>query len=378
LNNIIQGPALEKLKELDSESVDCCITSPPYWALRDYKTEGQLGLEPTFQEYITKLIEIFNQVKRVLKKTGSCWVNIGDTYSGSGTRGGQGYEDSKDITERRYYKAPKEIPEKSLCLIPQRFAIAMVDAGWICRNTIIWYKPNCMPSSAKDRFTVDFEYLFFFTRSQKYYFDTQYEGLTELTKDRMTRQYSQVKKYHVGLDKRTDWPESMKTLGRLKRCVWKIPTQPFSEAHFAVFPPQLVETPLKACCPEFICKKCGKPREKIIESKPLHRYELPQDHPQYRPREFYARTKIDDNCTMINNDNNAVFSATIKATGLTDCDCNAGFDGGIVLDPFIGSGTVGLVAMQNARNFIGIELSQAYIEMAIKRLQPYLLQTRLL
>ena len=301
LNNILHGTALEKLKELQSESVDCCITSPPYWSLRDYKTEGQLGLESTFQEYITKLIEIFDQVKRVLKKTGSCWVNMGDTYSGSGTRGGQGYEDSKDITERRYYNSTGQIPEKSLCLIPQRFQIAMVDEGWICRNTIIWYKPNCMPSSALDRFTVNFEYFFFFTKSQKYYFETQYESMDKYPVGE--------KMPAIGGNKAPGYENPVYSgnrpyaspLGRIKRCVWKIPTAQFSQAHFAVFPPALVKTPLLACCP-------------------------------------------------VN---------------------------GLVLDPFLGSGTVGLVAMQNARNFLGIELSQEYIDMAMQRLDPYLKQERL-
>ena len=358
MNNILHGPALEKLKELDSESVDFCITSPPYWALRDYKTEGQLGLEPTFQEYITKLIEIFNQVKRVLKKSGSSWVNIGDTYN----------------------------PEKSLCLIPQRFAIAMVDAGWICRNTIIWYKPNCMPSSARDRFTVDFEYLFFFTKSQRYYFDTQYEPL--IVPNRKTGDHIGGNKYidFVGADKYTDLRNNgyrLNPLGRIKRCVWKIPTQPFSEAHFAVFPPALVETPLKACCPEFVCRKCGKPRERIIESTVPPQPQRPNNNGKWDSYEDNIASKRIATGNHAKRDylrslgiENDTTPKTFK--GYTECGCNAGFDGGIVLDPFIGSGTVGLVAIQNARNFIGIELSQSYIDMAMKRLEPYLLQTRLI
>lgn len=340
MNKILHGNALDKLKELDSESIDCCITSPPYWALRDYKTEGQLGLEPTFTEYISKLIEIFNEVKRVLKRSGSCWVNLGDTYSGSGGAAGhheEYYNKSGRVkgNESKYKQIkPDDIPGKSLCLIPQRFQIAMVDAGWICRNTIIWHKPNCMPSSAKDRFTVDFEYLFFFTKSPRYYFETQYEPLTEITINEMKKQYEgqpmkdyegngvqnpsdikhrMIKKYQDRKFVGNKYPPEVSgyysgkiwnpqpQLGRLKRCVWKIPTAPFSEAHFAVFPPAIVETPLKSTCP--------------VE--------------------------------------------------------------GIVLDPFLGSGTVALVALQNARNFIGIELNQSYIDMAMKRLEPYLLQTRL-
>lgn len=328
LNKILQGSAQDKLKELESESVDCCITSPPYWALRDYKTPGQLGLEPTFTEYIQKLVEIFAEVKRVLKKTGSLWVNLGDTYAGMSAAWGN--VRSENVNETHSIpKRTRTVPEKSLCCIPQRFQIAMVDAGWICRNTIIWYKPNCMPSSAKDRFTVDFEYLFFFTKSQKYYFETQYERMDDFEdyKRRMTKRYDTKYKDDGNGQTLSSWRREKKfcpigganklegygnptysgnewqpsALGRIKRCVWKIPTQPFSEAHFAVFPPAIVETPLKATCPSE----------------------------------------------------------------------------GIVLDPFMGSGTVALVAMQNARNFVGIELNEEYIKMAKERLDPYLKQERL-
>jgi site-specific DNA-methyltransferase (adenine-specific) len=396
LNNILHGPALDKLKELDSESVDCCITSPPYWALRDYKQVGQLGLEPTFQEYITKLIEIFNQVKRVLKKTGSCWVNIGDTYNTDaygGNRNGTGKNTKVkprwEVGGQKFVKPEQRtVPDKCLCLIPQRFQIAMVDQGWICRNTIIWYKPNCMPSSAKDRFTVDFEYLFFFTKSQKYYFDTQYEPhesseekYNSSKKKWFTQEQgkynNETKTWHEFGDSKP-FINPQNPLGRIKRCVWKIPTQPFSEAHFAVFPPALVETPLKACCPEYICKKCGKPREKITE--PIYHVS------RVYPKDFDTKgLKYGQNFNRDDNKRDEVYAGRPrvashvgdKVLGFKECDCNAGFDGGIVLDPFIGSGTVGLVAMQNARNFIGIELSQAYIDMAMKRLEPYLLQTRL-
>lgn len=161
---VLIGNCAEILKTLPSESIDCVVTSPPYWGLRDYKTEpvewpdgwrGQLGLEPTPQLYIQHLVGIFDEVKRVLKDTGTCWVNLGDTYGGTTKT------------------------DKSLAQIPSRFAIAMTDAGWILRNEIIWWKRNCMPSSVKDRFTVDFEKLFFFVKSKKYYFEQQLEPVAE-------------------------------------------------------------------------------------------------------------------------------------------------------------------------------------------------------
>ena len=243
-NRILHGSALDQLKTLDSDSVDCCITSPPYWALRDYKTEGQLGLEPTFQEYIKKLVDIFSEVRRVLKKSGACWINLGDTYAGTGSKGNYETRDPKYRNGRNGQdialnnKVPG-IADKCLCCIPERFAIAMVDQGWILRNKIIWYKPNCMPSSAKDRFTVNWEYLFFFSKSQRYYFETQYEPMG-WTEDKPMPKIGGNKA--PGYENPTysgNQPE-VSPLGRIKRCVWKIPTAAFSEAHFATFPSALV------------------------------------------------------------------------------------------------------------------------------------------
>ena len=384
MNNILHGSADDKLKELEADSVDCCITSPPYWGLRDYKTPGQLGLEPTFQEYIKKLVDIFSQVRRVLKKSGACWVNLGDTYAGTGDKKGRSEGQGLDViasgrTQDTYNNKKVEgVSNKSLCLIPERFAIAMVDEGWILRNKIIWFKPNCMPSSAKDRFTVDWEYLFFFTKSQRYYFETQYEPHIKTPEEYASRRqygyhYEEMETLGVdvvkgGHDKHFINPQN--PLGRIKRCVWKIATQPFSEAHFATFPPALVKTPLLATCPEYICKRCDKAREKIIESQ------LYATRPG-NVAKYEDKSRFNTNHNHLYDNLKYRYMANRKEAGLTDCGCNAGFDGGLVLDPFAGAGTVPLVALQNARNFIGIELNQSYIDMALKRLEPYLLQTRL-
>jgi len=216
--DLIQGDCLEVLKTLPSESVDCVMTSPPYWALRDYGVEGQLGLEPTFQEYINKLCDIFDEVKRVLKKEGTCWVNISDTYSGNK----EGKTDNKvsnylKDTTKNLHKKRGNYPDKCLCCIPDRFKIEMVNRGWICRNEIIWHKPNCMPSSVKDRFTVDFEKIFFFTKSKKYYFETQYEPL---------QAPETTKRTAVGGDGSGELGSSVRfgnsEQGRNKRCVFQI------------------------------------------------------------------------------------------------------------------------------------------------------------
>jgi DNA modification methylase len=283
---VICGDALSVLRDIPSESVHCCVTSPPYWALRDYGVPGQIGLEPTFTEYITKLCDIFDEVKRVLKKEGTCWVNMGDTYStvsgrqGKGDLYGKQPKFSKSADEAMPTKIKTALPNKSLCQIPSRFAIEMCNRGWILRNEIIWHKPNCMPQSVKDRFTVDFEKLFFFVKSQEYYFETQYEpalmnrwgGSAFKPKDG----YQYKSEAAIKVRERDIMPEK-----RCMRSVWAIPTKPYTEAHFAAYPPELVHLPIRAGCPP----------------------------------------------------------------------------GGVVLDPFVGSGTTAAVARQLERRFIGVELN---------------------
>ena len=193
LDKIIQGDSLEVLKTFPDEFVDCVITSPPYWALRDYGVEGQLGLEQTFQEYITKLCDIFSEVKRVLKKEGTCWVNLGDCYSSDSSyskNGRQEFGNDKigmmnkskgqflkaTDTERMgmkggRLKGGKVFKKKSLIMIPERFAIEMCGRGWILRNKIIWHKRNGMPSSVIDRLSNKYEVVYFFSKDTNYYFD---------------------------------------------------------------------------------------------------------------------------------------------------------------------------------------------------------------
>ncbi len=366
---ILHGDCLVKLKEIDEKSVNMCMTSPPYWALRDYgtaswdggdkncdhianpkatkkfgneefnknrpsreetKTAGyyenvcpkcgarridkQLGLEPTFEEYVNKLCDIFDQVKRVLRDDGTCWVNMGDTYSGTSSKGD--YRDPKYKEGRNgqsiSLNAKTSLPSKCLLMIPMRFAIEMANRGWILRNTIIWHKPNCMPSSASDRFTVDFEYIFFFSKNKNYYFETQREKRkydfdksikydskgnptykAKVTKEDRDKIRNRGIKEGFKFDKAYNNP-----LGRIKRTVWKITTRSYPEAHFATYPEELCETPIKAGCPE----------------------------------------------------------------------------GGIVLDPFFGAGTTGFVALKQNKKFIGIELNEEYIKIAEARLKPYIEQ----
>lgn len=270
-NRIICGDALRVLRSLPEACVQMAITSPPYWCLRDYQVAGQLGLEPTYDEYVTKLCDVFDEVKRVLKPDGTCWVNLADSYSGDGSA----QKRPKMLTPKRqrlHTPIPSvphsDIPRKSLCLIPSRFAIEMVRRGWLLRNVLIWQKPNVVPESVKDRFTTNFEYLFFFAKSRFYHFEQQFEPAT----DRGTLRRGHYK--------------------RNKRCVWTIPTKGFSGNHFAVYPEALIETPIRACCPK----------------------------------------------------------------------------GGVVLDPFIGTGMTAVTAQRLGRRWIGIELNPEYVALANQRL----------
>ncbi len=305
-NKIIYGDSLKILKKLPNESIDCVVTSPPYWALRDYGVKGQIGLESTIEEYLDKLLLIFDEVKRVLKPQGTCWVNFGDTYANK-TKGGHRNKVQNNIfdslTERSVIpklKTKLNIPAKSLCLIPSRFAIRMIEQGWILRNEIIWHKPNAMPQSVSDRFTVDFEKVFFFVKTRKYYFRQQFEPLKnphELKRrfsNPFEHQYRKfIGKSHKNLEMIKRSQKEILRRGRNKRCVWSVGTAASQANHFAVYPLRLVETPILAGCPE----------------------------------------------------------------------------NGIVLDPFIGSGTTAIVAKKLHRNYIGIELNPEYVKLAKNRIK---------
>ena len=301
LNKIYCGDSLEVLKTFPNESIDCCVTSPPYWGLRNYQMDDQLGLEPKFEEYIKNLQSIFNEIYRILKNIGTCFVNLGDTYGGSGK--GVGGTDSKEVFNfATIPKVESEIENKCLVQIPSRFALAMCDNGWVLRNELIWHKPNSMPTSAIDRFTVDFEKIFFFVKQQKYYFEQQLEPY----KNELDRWGGEQKRHPVNEKTDPNGKANANSLARERdmrpnkegknmRTVWSINTEPFPEAHFATYPELLVNRMIKAGCPE----------------------------------------------------------------------------NGIVLDPFMGAGTTGLVARKLDRNYVGIELNPKYIEIANKRIKKY-------
>jgi DNA modification methylase len=267
LSTLYQGHVLDVLKAMPDESVDMVMTSPPYWGLRNYDGEaqvwgdwqGSLGLEPKYEMYIDHLIEIFAEAKRVLKKTGTVWVVIADSYAGPnrgrGTKNWSEKQTSNTGTlDIGAFIPCTDVPAKSLIGIPERFALAMTDRlGFIRRNTIIWHKPNPMPESVKDRFTDDFEYLYMFAKSGKYYYEQQFDQIAESSVAR----FQQDIEHQRGSDRvpgKTNG--NMKAVGYLdgrnKRCVWTIPTTSavVSGTHYASYPEKLCEIPILAGCPK--------------------------------------------------------------------------------------------------------------------------------
>jgi DNA modification methylase len=339
LNKVICGDCIAVLCALPDESVNCCITSPPYWGLRDYGVDGQLGLEKTPEEYVYRMVEVFREVRRVLKDDGTLWLNLGDSYASSQSNNG-GYSDkstlagfSRPDTKGRvanengeHRKLEHGCKPKDLVGIPWLVAFALRSDGWYLRQDIIWAKPNPMPESVTDRCTKNHEYIFMLSKSARYFYDQKAikEPVTYSNEER----YARIKKNHKsipdekqnGLRKRKDkqrghgrryagfnnrWDEMTKTeqcsAMRNKRDVWTVATQPFKKAHFATFPPKLIEPCILAGCPE----------------------------------------------------------------------------GGIILDPFGGSGTSGMVAKENYRNYILIDLKKEYTEMADKRIAATLVNKKL-
>jgi DNA modification methylase len=398
INKIYQGDCLDVLKTLPDESVNCVMTSPPYWALRDYGVGGQLGLEPTFQEYINKLCDVFDEVKRVLRKDGTCWVNLGDTYNAGGNyRGKELGDGSKEVYRRKDFegcqndKKAQGIEAKSLCNIPARFSIEMQNRGWILRNKIIWHKPNCMPSSVKDRFTVDFEEIFFFVKSKNYWFETQYEPHQNPKDVKYRKELRLGKGYNTKKPYNNNIPYSV---------------QPRNK--------EIVEYRNLPDLKEFSCyinDKRKKLKYTIDEIENLHNSQTPhhwfngESYPtledyKWLKELFNLDNKYDKQMTEIftkssekttsdlGRNKRTVWTITTKPfkeahfavypETLCETPIKAGCPvGGVVLDPFCGAGTTGLVALKQNKQFIGIELNPEYIEIANKRLKPYLEQTNI-
>ncbi|MCP5244843.1 MAG: site-specific DNA-methyltransferase [Burkholderiales bacterium] len=244
---IIIGDCVESLKSMDDGIVQTCVTSPPYFGLRDYGVDGQIGLEKNPSDYVNKLVDVFREVKRVLRDDGTVWLNIGDSYSAVSS-GNNGYKDGRrNRSERKAAGVVGGIRPKNLLGIPWRVAFALQDDGWYLRQDIIWHKPNPMPESVKDRCTKAHEYIFLFSKSPRYYFDS--DSIKEPSKypndNRKARQKEETYKdmfSEIGQKLSAINPKNPKTYPfRNKRSVWTISTRPYKNAHFATFPIDLIE-----------------------------------------------------------------------------------------------------------------------------------------
>jgi len=386
---ILQGDVLERLAELPDESVQCVVTSPPYWGLRDYGVPGQIGLEATPEEYVAKMVEVFREVRRVLRKDGTLWLNLGDSYAGTGAVAGEGWDGhggivgsraqwakgaGKGIGNKRHHP-PSGLKPKDLCGIPWRVAFALQADGWWLRSDIIWAKPNPMPESVRDRPTKAHEYVFLLTKSARYYFDQ------EAVREPMTAGSAERYSYSFGGTKNIQLADANKngvgvrtrpighrepTTGRNIRSVWTIPTSPFPEAHFAVYPEALVEPCIKAgtsekgCCPT-----CGKPWERVVESRTIYKSGSgrsgrlpdgkgrPTGDGQIRPGHDIRMGNTPETRTL---------------GWRPACECGGDPVPCVVMDPFAGSGTTLLVAARLGRRAVGIEASAEYAALARDRI----------
>jgi len=325
------GDARKRLGELPTASIDCVITSPPYYALRDYGHREQLGLEDTVDDWAQNLASVCDDIARVLKPTGALFLNVGDQYS-SHIRQGAAF--------------------KSLLLGPQRVALELAKRGWVIRNQIIWAKKNPMPSSVSDRFTCSHEVMLFCVLSRHYHFDLDAVREPHVTPMQPKRPkslgYQYLPKHAVPEGGLVDLNRGLGALkasglvghplGKNPGDVWHLPTAAYHGSHFATFPVGLVEKPLLAACPEKVCAACGTPWKR----RPADRSTRPVRLGRLVPR----------------------------------CECRAGAEPGVVLDPFMGAGTTALAAEMHGRRWVGIELNPVYAELAKQRLADWRTQQK--
>lgn len=394
---ILVGDVLEKIKEIPDETVDCVITSPPYWGLRDYGTKGQWGLEVDFHDYLNKLSSLMNELKRVLKPTGSVWINIGDTY---GTVSGNYEQQAK---EEKKYKGMKEnlsgeypsqkqmkskLQSKSRVGIPERFYINSIDQGWIARNHIPWIKPNAMPSSVKDRFTNKWESIFFFTKNQKYYFNldaVREKPVTELPKPREIKKIVDLFGEQTTFDpERTGRKGNNADLGNRNFMGIKEKYAEEPDSNVARLHRQREGNPNKQ--DQVIDPKTGKPKQTYSgfnerwkngtkgytqffdRVQNLRDQGVPHDNPLGHPNGKNPGDIFVINTKPFVEAHFATFPLDLPLRILS-CACP---QNGTVLDPFLGSGTVGVAAEKLGINWIGIELKQEYVDKIIlKRLDKH-------
>ena len=253
---VLLGDCIESMKKLPAESVDMCVTSPPYYGLRNYGNDDQIGLEATLGGYIDNMVTVFMEVHRILKPEGTLWLNLGDSYNGSGGAGGDYAKGGMREGQPKYPgRNEPTLKRKDLMGVPWRVALALQDAGWYLRQDIIWHKPNCMPEPVKDRCTKNHEYIFLLTKQEKYYFDNVaikepvLESSLKRAKNGWDSDHPSTGFHGEGIHTEEMGTRFVDPAGRNKRSVWTINPKGYKGAHFAVFPPELIEPCILAGCP---------------------------------------------------------------------------------------------------------------------------------
>lgn len=317
---ILCGDVREKLGEIKDGVVQTCVTSPPYWGLRDYGMDQQLGSEKTPDEYVRNMVDVFREVRRVLRDDGTLWLNLGDSYANG----------------------------KQLTGIPWRVAFALQADGWYLRQDIIWHKPNPMPESVRDRCTKSHEYLFLLTKSAKYFFDSEAIKEEAVSPVSVRRRSNGVGAEDQGRRIKDGCTNNCGVTGkRNRRSVWTITPKPYKGSHFAVFPPDLVSPCILAGTSEQGRCRCGKPLKRLVERERV---------PTRTGGNSYKSPDPERHVT------------TTTTTGWEVPCCGGDPEPCLVLDPFLGSGTTLMVAKQLHRDGVGVELNPEYVKLAYERI----------
>ena len=376
------GDCLKTLRTFPDASVQCCVTSPPYWGLRDYGHDGQIGLELTPEAYVARMVEVFREVRRVLRDDGTLWLNLGDSYSTSppgkcedpfkttttaeGCRVSRNQINARESCANRPRRTYGNLKPKDLVGIPWRVAFALQADGWWLRQDIIWHKPNPMPESVRDRCTKAHEYVFLLTKSGTYFYDA--EAVKEPMAEDSYRLSKRIVSPHkmsgqFGCETKMGFHKyNPSATGRNRRSVWTITTKPYSGAHFAVMPPDLVEPCIKAgTSEEGCCPACGKPWERVVVN---HGYSK-ADQPSARKSAESNPSNQGDAMRCVGGGHWVKETTGWRAA----CTCGGSPVPCTVLDPFAGSGTTLAVAAELGRSGIGCELNPEYITLAERRIR---------
>ena len=380
-HTILNGDVIDCLRSLPDACVQCVVTSPPYWGLRDYGVEGQIGLEPTPEDYVEKMVEVFREVRRVLRDDGTLWLNLGDSYNGSGGAGGDYAPGGLKAGQPKYPgRRISALKPKDLVGIPWRVAFALQEDGWYLRSDIIWSKPNPMPESVTDRPTKSHEYVFLLAKQARYFYDADAVREAHKEPNRGNGERDRVN-YNtggiIGRGRVGEYEEGVRLYnptGRNRRTVWEIATQPMPDAHFATFPEALVRpcimagTSARGACPE-----CGAPWRRVVERVRYHGLAPVTGGKTANLAETHRWNRLDRRrkaALAAGVDPHNLFRHGTTLGWQPSCTCGREETVPcVVLDPFGGSGTVAKVARDLGRSSISCELNPEYVEIAKKRLR---------